>query len=482
MINIIILIVEDNKLNSQLICESLDRMGYSKNHVVDNFKSALEFVDKTPPDLILMDIMLKGSRDGVTIASQIQSKHDIPIIYITGYAKDKIIERVKDTNPYAFIKKPFKYEELKANVQIALSKHKSLKQKDKERLKYEQAFSNMHCGAITTDMNGSVLFINKIAELLTGFKSHEVKNLIFENVFQINNGSYNSRKLIKETIQKGTVHKFKEDIKIKSKKGSEITLKIKSSIVSDKDNNFITIFFWEKAKNEKRELFITKSNVYSTLNNEKINIMVVGDNSILRKGILSHIESDHSIDICYETTTKLEILECCYSKAICLAILLDDSLEPDEIFETINFIKNELSYLKILVLYPESDNNKELKMMEHAVNGVVSYKDNNVNILLAIHSIISGDLWFRRQILNQYVKLKNSLIDVKIKNNDILDLFNEMEKKVVIYVSRGYRNKEIALKVSRAEATVKMHLSNIYKKLNIRSRTELISYINSSLQ
>jgi len=116
MTNIIILIVEDNKLNSQLICESLDRMGYSKNHVVDNFNSALEFVDKTPPDLILMDIMLKGSKDGVSIAIQIQSKHDIPIIYITGYAKDNIIERVKDTNPYAFIKKPFKYEELKANV------------------------------------------------------------------------------------------------------------------------------------------------------------------------------------------------------------------------------------------------------------------------------------------------------------------------------------------------------------------------------
>lgn len=61
MKNIIILIVEDNKLNSQLISESLTTMGYSNNHIVDNYNAAIEFVDKTPPDLILMDIMLKGS-------------------------------------------------------------------------------------------------------------------------------------------------------------------------------------------------------------------------------------------------------------------------------------------------------------------------------------------------------------------------------------------------------------------------------------
>ncbi len=132
MSNKLILIVEDNKLNSQLISESLTTMGYSNNHIVDNYNSAIEFVDKTPPDLILMDIMLRGSKDGVLIAKKILSKHDIPIIYITGYAKDKIIERVKHTNPYAFIKKPFKYDDLKANVGIALSKHKSIKKKDKE--------------------------------------------------------------------------------------------------------------------------------------------------------------------------------------------------------------------------------------------------------------------------------------------------------------------------------------------------------------
>jgi CheY-like chemotaxis protein len=92
--NKLILIVEDNKLNFQLISESLDRIGYLDNHIVDNYKSAIEFVDKTPPDLILMDIMLKRSKDGVTIAQKIQTNHEIPIIYISGYAQDEIIKNI----------------------------------------------------------------------------------------------------------------------------------------------------------------------------------------------------------------------------------------------------------------------------------------------------------------------------------------------------------------------------------------------------
>jgi len=279
------------------------------------------------------------------------SKHDIPIIYITGYAKDKIIERVKDTNPYAFIKKPFKYDDLKVNVQIALSKHKSLKKKDNERLKYEQAFVNMHCGVITTDVTGSILFINKVAELFTGFKSDEAKNLKFKKVFNIINTGYNSAKLLDETRTRGTVNKFKQNLKIKSKKESIITLEIKTSTGNGIDNNFITIFFWEKPKNKKSGLLRNTFTEDYFYQEDKIKLMIVGNNTLLRKGIFNVLESGQSFDICCEATTKLEILECCYSKEIDLAIVLDDSSDPDDIFETTNFLKNEISDIKNNMVY-----------------------------------------------------------------------------------------------------------------------------------
>jgi len=199
--------------------------------------------------------------------------------------------------------------------------------------------------------SGSVLFINKVAELFIGFKSDEAKNLKFKKVFNIINTSYNSTKLLDETRTRGTVHKFKENLKIKSKKGSFITLEIKTSTGSDIDSNFITIFFWEKPKYKKRNSlnnFFVKDDFYQE---DKINLMIIGNNSLLRKGILNVLKSVQSFDICCETTTKLEILECCYSKEIDLAIVLDDFSDPDEIFETINFLKNEISDIKNTMVY-----------------------------------------------------------------------------------------------------------------------------------
>ena len=90
MNNIIVLVVEDNDLNSQLICESLSNMGYKNNHRVKNYDSAIEFVKNNNTDLILMDIMLKGSKDGVTIAKKIQN--DFPSV--------KIFENEMETKRY----------------------------------------------------------------------------------------------------------------------------------------------------------------------------------------------------------------------------------------------------------------------------------------------------------------------------------------------------------------------------------------------
>lgn len=475
MEDIKILVVEDNELNSQLICESLTTMGYENNHRVKNYDSAIEFVENNKTDLILMDIMLKGSKDGVTIAKKIQTEHDIPIIYITGYAKDKIIKRVKDTNPYAFITKPFKFEELKANVEIALTRHKSNQKKNIERLKYEQAFVNMHCGVITTDDSGVVLFINKVAEILTGFKSDEATKLRFDQVFSITNENYTSKKLLNETIRKGTVHKFKENLKIRSKKGSEISVEIKTSFVTELSSNFITIFFWEKPEIKKHQLL--KSNFDVDLQEYPINIIAIGNDSMLRQGILNVLDADKSIKIRCQVSSKLEILECSYSNDIDLAIIFDDSNYSDELFDIIKFLKNEVSDVKILVINPKPDDKNELRLIENTVSGVVSYKEDNVNIPLTIHSIMNGDLWYRRDILNNYVKQKNTNINIKITANDkTFDMFSLKEKQIIAFASQGYTNKDIGDKLSIAEGTVKNYLYRIYKKLNIHNKKDLKAY------
>ena len=70
------------------------------------------------------------------------------------------------------------------------------------------------------------------------------------------------------------------------------------------------------------------------------------------------------------------------------------------------------------------------------------YKEDNVNIPLTIHSIMNGDLWYRRDILNNYVKQKNTNINIKITANDkTFDMFSLKEKQIIAFASQGYTNK-----------------------------------------
>jgi CheY-like chemotaxis protein len=78
-----------------------------------------------------MDIMLKGKMDGIEAASQIRSCYNIPIIYLTAYADEKILERAKITEPFGYIVKPFVNEDLKIAIEIALYKHRVEKERKK---------------------------------------------------------------------------------------------------------------------------------------------------------------------------------------------------------------------------------------------------------------------------------------------------------------------------------------------------------------
>ncbi len=91
--------------------------------------------DKEKPDLVLMDIVLKGEMDGIEAASQIRSCYDIPSIYLTAYADDKVLERARITEPFGYIVKPFINEDLKIAIEIALYKHRV--EKERKRLVQE---------------------------------------------------------------------------------------------------------------------------------------------------------------------------------------------------------------------------------------------------------------------------------------------------------------------------------------------------------
>jgi PAS domain S-box-containing protein len=135
MSNAKILIVEDEFIVAAEIKRKLENWNFNVPAIVSSGEEAIRMSNKLNPDLILMDIVLKGDMDGIAATEKINDILDVPVIYLTAYGNNNIINRAVSTKPYAYILKPFEENELKIAVDIALYKHvadKKMKEKEKK--------------------------------------------------------------------------------------------------------------------------------------------------------------------------------------------------------------------------------------------------------------------------------------------------------------------------------------------------------------
>ncbi len=119
-----ILIVEDERIVAEDIQKSLENLGYSVSAIVPSGEKAIQKAEEDNPDLVLMDIVLKGDMDGIEAAEQIYSHFNIPVVYLTAHADEKKLQRAKATESYGYLLKPFEDEELHTTIEMALHRHK----------------------------------------------------------------------------------------------------------------------------------------------------------------------------------------------------------------------------------------------------------------------------------------------------------------------------------------------------------------------
>jgi DNA-binding LytR/AlgR family response regulator len=134
-----ILIVEDEAIIAKDIENVLTKAGYKVVGTFSNGEAAVENVDDLNPDIILMDIMLKGDMSGIQAAEIIREKSNIPVVFLTAYADENTIDKARSAVPYGYIVKPFKENEVIATIEIALNKYKE----DQELLKERDMLKNM---------------------------------------------------------------------------------------------------------------------------------------------------------------------------------------------------------------------------------------------------------------------------------------------------------------------------------------------------
>jgi PAS domain S-box-containing protein len=250
-----ILVVEDEKIVAKDIQNRLKNFGYHVPAIASSGEEAIKKAAEFNPDLILMDIMLNKSMDGVETAKKIREMYDIPVVYLTAYADDSTLQRAKLTEPFGYILKPFEERELYTTIEMALYKHKM----EKKLKESEQWFATtLKCigeAVIATNRERLITFMNPVAEMLTGWKLNEALGKNLMEVFKIVD---DSRKNLDETP---ITRSFKRNASIStinhtliSKNGTERAIDANASPIRDDKGNIAGVVMVFRDITERRRV------------------------------------------------------------------------------------------------------------------------------------------------------------------------------------------------------------------------------------
>jgi two-component system, cell cycle sensor histidine kinase and response regulator CckA len=177
-----ILIVEDELIVSADIAARLKRMGYKITGHAESSENAMLCCAETKPDLVLMDIRIKGAVDGISTADKIRIQYQVPVVFLTAHADEPTLRRARVTEPFGYVLKPFEERELKIAIEMSLYRAKSQRQLNQSRAELAAILCSIGDAVIATDDSGNVSYLNPVAERLTCFDQGDAKGVPFSEI------------------------------------------------------------------------------------------------------------------------------------------------------------------------------------------------------------------------------------------------------------------------------------------------------------
>jgi diguanylate cyclase (GGDEF)-like protein/PAS domain S-box-containing protein len=171
-----VLIVEDEAVIALDLAQQLRSFGYEVVGIASSGRRAMELTAAQQPDLIMMDIVIKGSQDGVETARRIHTEFDVPVVFLTAYGDAGTVERVKQVAPHGFLIKPFRPADLRNAIEVALVRHGLEKQQGATVRWLTSTLQGLSDAVIATDEQGRVQFMNPMSERLLGCRGDQVLN------------------------------------------------------------------------------------------------------------------------------------------------------------------------------------------------------------------------------------------------------------------------------------------------------------------
>lgn len=201
--------------------------------------------------------------------------------------------------------------------------------------------------------------------------------------------------------------------------------------------------------------------------NNTIKVMIADDHNLMREGIKQLLEIDGNIKVIAEAGDGMECLEKLKEHHPDI-LLLDINMPEKNGIEVLKTLKENNSDVKVLMLTLHNEVEYLIKAVDHGVDGYIMKDSESAELKRAIFMIVNGKTYIQPSLIPE--------LNFRLANRDVekdkIDFLTKRELEVLIQVASGMSNKEIALNLDISERTVKNHISNIFKKIDVSDRTQ----------
>jgi PAS domain S-box-containing protein len=204
-----VLIVEDEQLVALDLQQTLKRMGYDAFALAASGDEAISRSKERRPDIVLMDIHLRGDRDGVETAEQFRAELDVPVVYLTAHSDELTLERAKKTEPLGYLIKPVKAAELRTVIELALHRHDAEQNVRRQERWLAMVLQSISDAVVAVCASGLVRLFNPAAERLFGVSSHQALGRPAADVVRFERGS-GDPDVFAAALQQRLVHALEE--------------------------------------------------------------------------------------------------------------------------------------------------------------------------------------------------------------------------------------------------------------------------------
>src|SRR6202044_2537409 len=172
----------------EAICDRLTDAGCEVVATADTGVRAVEAAVAARPDLILMDVRLKGDMDGIRAVELINEKTRVPVVYLTGDSDQKTLHRAKAASAYGYVLKPFHIRDFIVAIEVAIDRFEMERRLEDTQLTYATILVSIADGVIAVDTQGCVRFMNRVAERMTGGSSRDAQSEQWRAVLNVEAG------------------------------------------------------------------------------------------------------------------------------------------------------------------------------------------------------------------------------------------------------------------------------------------------------